>query len=274
MVDADGIVSVTGEKIRSISRPRERRAERHLGVFAHRSEVNSELVNHALGLKVPDLDGTGGGGYKPIPVGWEYKGVDDVTSLKGVESLSLSKVPKHGNSVFAAWGTKRAIGGDSDTVEVSGVADKVGSQFAGAQWPDLHDFVPAGWHDNGGGDVGRESDARHPLGVAILGDGVFAVTDGVPDLDSQVTRAWDDLSVVRRESNGEHVLGVSNESARAVAGLDLPQTEGGIPWAGQGEVSIRGDHDVRNEVVVASEGTLGEAVVAVLTGKSPADDGL
>lgn len=39
-------------------------------------------------------------------------------------------------------------------------------------------------------------------------------------------------------------------------------------------MSIRRDHDVGDEVVVASEGTTSKAVVAILTGKSPADDGL
>jgi hypothetical protein len=54
--------------------------------------------------------------------------------------------------------------------------------------------------------------------VALLGDCVLAVSKGVPELDRSVSRSRDDLPVVRREGNGENVVGVSNETAGSDAG--------------------------------------------------------
>jgi hypothetical protein len=60
----------------------------------------------------------------------------------------------------------------------------------------LDDLVPAGRDDDGDDGVGRESDARDPLRVAVLGDVELALAEGVPQLDGAVTRGRDDLSVV------------------------------------------------------------------------------
>jgi hypothetical protein len=269
VVDTDQVVGVTGEEISAISRPCEAGAVRDLRVLAYRGNIKLDLVDHALGLQVPDLDALGGGGAQPISVGREHKGVDDVTSLKRVESLALGKVPEHGSTVLATGSAKGSIGGDGHGVEVSVVADKVGAELAVGERPDLDESVPASGHDNGGSRGGRESHARHPLGVALLDNGELALTKSVPKLDGSVTRSRHDLTVVSAESHGEDVLGVANKSAGAAAGVDVPKTEGGIPRAGEGELAIGRDDNVRHEVVVATKRSASISVISILSGKGP-----
>jgi hypothetical protein len=108
---------------------------------------------------------------------------------------------------------------------------------------DLDELVPAAGDNDGVLGVGAEADARNPLGVALLGDGVLAVTEGVPELDGSVARAGDDLAVVGREADGEDVVGVANESSGGSAGGELPQTQGLVP-RGRQSVSAIGRDDL------------------------------
>lgn len=93
----------------------------------------------------------------------------------------------------------------------------------------LDELVPASGDDDGVLGVGREAHARHPLGVTLVGDGVLAVTEGVPELDRSVAGTGNDLAVVGGERDGEDVVGVSNEAAGGVAGGELPEAEGLVP---------------------------------------------
>jgi hypothetical protein len=97
------------------------------------------------------------------------------------------------------------------------VANVVGLELAVGEVPDLDKLVPAARHDDGVGGVGGEADARNPLGVVVLGDGVLALSEGVPQLDGLVAGAGHDLTVVGRESNRQNVAGVANEAAGALA---------------------------------------------------------
>lgn len=87
--------------------------------------------------------------------------------------------------------------------------------------------------------------------MALVGDGVLAVTEGVPQLDGAVTRARDDLSVVGGEGYGENVVGVADESSGGGAGSELPQTESLVPRSRQGVSTVRGDN-LTNQLQSAS----------------------
>ena len=70
------------------------------------------------------------------------------------------------------------------------------------------------------------------------------------------------LAVVHGEGNAQHILGVANEAAGGGAGdVEVPQAEGAVPGARQGELAIARDHDVLNEVGVPAESAQGLAVV-------------
>ena len=51
--------------------------------------------------------------------------------------LGFVEIPQHGCAVFAARGAEGAVGGDGDGVDVAGVADVVGLDAAGGEFPDL-----------------------------------------------------------------------------------------------------------------------------------------
>lgn len=107
---------------------------------------------------------------------------------------------------------------------------------------DLDKLVPASGDDDGVGGVGAEADARDPLGVALVGDGELAVTEGVPELDGAITGSGDDLTVVGGEGHGQNVVGVADESAGGLSSGELPKAEGLVPRGGQGVGTVGGDH--------------------------------
>lgn len=133
--------------------------------------------------------------------------------------------------------------------------------------------------------------------MALVGDCVLAVTESVPELDCAVAGAGDDLTVVRREGDGEDVVGVADETAGGDTGGELPQAESLVPGGGERVGTVGGDdlswrilgvisichatqrpgctYTVRDDVVVAVKRTLGVAVVStVLTGEVPDDQAL
>lgn len=68
-----------------------------------------------------------------------------------------------------------------------------------------------------------------PLGVTILLDIVFALSEGVPEFDCSVTRTGNDLSVISTEADGQDIGSVSHESAGGNTGVEVPKTEGVVP---------------------------------------------
>jgi hypothetical protein len=77
--------------------------------------------------------------------------------------------------------------------------------------------------------------------VALVGDGVLAVTEGVPELDGSVARSGDDLAVVGGEGDGQNVVGVADEAAGGGTGGELPEAEGLVPRRGKSVGTVRGD---------------------------------
>ena len=63
--------------------------------------------------------------------------MDLVARRKAVEVLGLIQVPQHGGAVFAARGAEGAVGRDGHRVDVARVADVVGLDAAGGEFPDL-----------------------------------------------------------------------------------------------------------------------------------------
>jgi hypothetical protein len=105
----------------------------------------------------------------------------------------------------------------------------------------LDELVPASGDDDGVLGVGGEADAGDPVGVALVGDGVLAVTEGVPQLDGAVAGSRDDLAVVGREGDGQNIVGVADKAAGGLAGRELPQAESLVPGRGKGVGTVRGD---------------------------------
>jgi len=239
---ADEVVGVTGEKGLTIGRPGEGDTLGLAGLLADGGVLGLELVDLALLLEIEDDDGAGGGGAEPVAVGGEDKGVDLVVGVERVEVLGLVQVPQHGGSVLATRGAERAVGGDGDGVDVASVADVVGLELAAREFPNLDKLVPARGDNDGVLGVRGEADAGHPLGVALVGDSVLAVTEGVPELDAAVTGAGDDLAVVGGEADGQNVVVVADEAASGGAGGELPETQSLVPRGRQSVGTVRRDN--------------------------------
>lgn len=206
MPDADGVVGVAGEQGLAVGGPGQGEALWLLGLGCGRNDLRAQLLNGLLACQIPDLDGWAIGDAQPVAVGREAQGIDDVIVLQSVQILAVIQIPQQSLGVLATGGAQRTIGRDGHGVQVTIVTVMVVLQLAVGQVPDLDGTIPAAGHDDGIGVVGRETHARHPIGVAILLDGELALSQSVPQLDGLVTRARHDLTVVSREGNREHIL--------------------------------------------------------------------
>jgi len=270
-VDSDDIVGVSSKEGLSVSRPckGDRLWDNVALLWSH-----LDLIDDALALEVPDLDSSGGSSAQPVAVRRKDEGIDDVASFQGVEVLVLVQVPEHGDSVPTSGSAEGSVRGDGDGVDVAGVSVVVGLQFALGDIPDLDELVPSGRDKDRVEGVWGESDGRDPFGVAVVGDGVLALSEGVPQLDGLVTGGGDDLAVIRGEADGEDVVGVSDESAGGLAGGDVPEAKGLVPGSRQCKLPIRRNDDILNKMVVASQGATSDPIALLVSGQVPDDDGL
>lgn len=77
--------------------------------------------------------------------------------------------------------------------------------------------------------------------MSLVGDGVLAVSQGVPQLDGPITRARNDLPVVCGKGYGENIVGVSDESAGGDTGREFPQTKSLVPRSRKSVCTVRGN---------------------------------
>ena len=149
------------------------------------------------------------------------------------------------------------------------MSNQVVAELAVGEGPDLDQTIPSTgdneWHLDGGG----EADTGDPLIVTVVVsssgvNGVLAFTEGVPELDGLISGSGDDLTVVNGEGNTEDILGVPYETTGGLSGVDFPETEGSVPTSRECELSIGGDDNVGDKVIVSTEGTVGVSVLVRL----------
>lgn len=104
--------------------------------------------------------------------------------------------------------------------------------------------------------------------MTVLLNVELALSEGVPELDGSVTRTGNDLTVVGGEGDGENVRGVSNEATGGKSRIEVPKTEGLVPRGGKSELTVRRNDNVRDEVVVSVEDTLGVSERRLCKGKT------
>lgn len=206
MPDADGVVGVAGKQGLAIGGPSQGEALGLLGLGVGRDDLWAQLLDSLLACQIPDLDRWTVGNAQPVTVGREAQGIDDVVVLQSVQVLAVIQIPQQSLGVLATRCAEGTIRRDGDGVQVAVVAVVVVLQLAVSQVPDLDGTIPTARHNDGVGVVGRETHARHPVSVAILLDGEFALGKSVPQLDGLVPRARHDLTVIGREGNRQHIL--------------------------------------------------------------------
>jgi len=275
----DAAVSGANEERLAIGRPGDRDSPREL--LASRVEVGTLIksrslliVQDGLVLKIPELDAGVGSGNEPVVLGREAKGVDGRTSVEGVKVLAFGNIPEHDGAILAAGGAEGTVGRDGNGVDRGVVANELGAELHGGDVPDHDSLVPTARHKKRGLGGRRETHTGDPIGVLILGESVLAFTESVPQLDGLVAGSGDDLAIVLGECDGENILLMAVEDTDGVAGVQIPQSESLVPGAGEGELTIGRDHDIRDGAVVAGERLAGVAVRVLVGGELPHHDGL
>ena len=109
--------------------------------------------------------------------------------------------------------------------------------------------------------------------MSLILDIKFAFTKSVPELDCPVPATRDDLTIISTEADRKDIRGVADESTGGKTGVQVPETEGVIPGRREGELTIRRNDNIGNEVVVDMENSLGVAVRVLIASQLPDDDG-
>lgn len=65
-----------------------------------------------------------------------------------------------------------------------------------------------------------------------------------------------------------------NGSSLSDSRREIPETKSAVPRARQSKLAVRGDDHIADEVRVATQSALGDAVVRLVTGQLPHDDAL
>ena len=78
--------------------------------------------------------------------------------------------------------------------------------------------------------------------MALVGDGVLAVAEGVPELDGTVARTRHDLTVVGGEGDRENIVGVSDESTSRGSSGELPEAQSLVPRGRQSVGTVGRDN--------------------------------
>jgi len=272
------MIIVTSEQAAAIRRPGKASGRRGSLAILGGSGEASEVRDHSAGVEIENADAIIGGSGQPVLVGRELKSVDHTASVEAVHMGTLVEAPHHNLTVLTTGSAQGTIGGDGGGVDETSMAVEVELQLEVGEIPNLHNSVPSSGDDEGVADVRGELNAANPLSVSVsTADGGLALAKGVPQLEGTVARTRDNLSVVGRESDGKNILLVSNESLGGNTVLQVPKAESAIPRAGQSESSIGGEDNVRDDVGVALERTLGNTgsvILAVGIIQSPGDDGL
>jgi len=263
--DADNVIRETTEQGLTICRPSQRNALRLTGVLSNLNKVRLKLIDNRLALEIEDLDATGGGSAEPVAVGAEDQGVDNIAGFQGVQVLAVVEVPKHSDAILTTGGGEGTIRGDGNGVDIAGVAVVVGAELALAKLPDLDNLVPTARDNHGVQGVRAETNARYPLGVTIILNVEFAFAKGVPQLNGAVPAAADNLPVISTEADTEDIGRVTNKATGGLAGVQVPETKSVVPRGGERELAIRRDDNVRYEVVVTVQNTLGVTILVLLT---------
>jgi len=110
--------------------------------------------------------------------------------------------------------------------------------------------------------------------VTSVSQSVLALSKSIPELDGLVARTRDDLTVVSRESNREDISLMSDESASGESSVEIPETEGTVPRARKGELTVTANDDVLDEVVVSLQTADRDGIVAgILTSDLREEEG-
>jgi len=269
----DVTVRLTREQSVTVSAPGKRHPGRETSLVLLLLRREDLLLN-ALVLQIPNLDGLIRRSDQPVVLRGEGKVVDRGGGVQGVQVLAIVDIPEHGGTVLTSRRAEGTVRRDGDRVDRGAVAREVVAELAVVQVPHLDELVPTARNDQWLLGRRREAHAAHPVGVGIIGDGVLALSEGVPQTDGLITGTRDDLTIVGRERDGVNIAGVALEGADRGTDVQIVQAHGLVPGRTEGELTIGGADDILDSLIVSSEGLLGETWLVLVRGELPDHDGL
>lgn len=164
--------------------------------------INSKSKSNAY----PDFDWWTVCNAQPVTVWWEAESVDAVCVVQGVQMFAIVKIPEQSFGVFTTGCAQWTVWRNGDGVQVSVVTFVVDLEFAVGQIPYFDGTIPTAWHDDWVGVVWWETDTWNPVRVAFILDGVFALSQSVPQFNGLVTWSRHDLTIVSTEGNWQNIL--------------------------------------------------------------------
>jgi len=150
----------------------------------------------------------------------------------------IAEVPKFGLTVLATGSGEGSVWGDSYGVDVTSVTTELGLELKVGQVPHFDRFIPTAGDDDWIRGGRAEFDVRDPFRVRVL---TFLrpleLTEGVPKLDGLIATGRNNLTVISGESDGEHVVLVTDETGAGGTLFKIPQAKGVVPGAGHAELT-------------------------------------
>jgi hypothetical protein len=191
--------------------------------------ISGEFVDELLGRQVIDSDTLLSTNDNPEDSRGKDDAVDGRLSVALIKMLAINEVPNVDLSVSSTGGEESSARSDIEAVDLSLVANEGVHQAHGGVVPDLDGSIPGGGDDNRSLHVIVESDARNPVGVLVLLNSELANTLDVPNLDLLINGTGGNLPVVRGESDGHDILGVTEEGLSSLTDSEVPESDGTIP---------------------------------------------
>ena len=87
--------------------------------------------------------------------------------------------------------------------------------------------------------------------MSFFGNGVLAVTKRVPKLNCLISTAADDLSVIGTERDRQDIVCVPDETTGCFSRVEIPEPEGLVPRGRESVLTVRGDDNVLNKMIMA-----------------------
>lgn len=109
--------------------------------------------------------------------------------------------------------------------------------------------------------------------MTIFLDVIFTFAQSVPEFYCSVARARNDLPIISAKADGKNIGSMANEAARCGSSIEVPQAESMVPGRGQSKLTIRGDDDIGNKVIVTMEYALRVTVRVFIASQLPDNDG-
>ena len=137
--NTDDGVSITGVQEAAVSGPSKGSARRLSLAVGRSSGELGEIVDHGLRVKIEDTDTVISTDSQPILVRGELQSIDGGHSVQGEHVRTLSQVPHHDVTVLATRSAHDTVGGDSKSVDVTGVAVEIVLELEVLEIPNLNE---------------------------------------------------------------------------------------------------------------------------------------